>query len=234
MSSITKRNFNAIFDKEMCTFLESKGICVEQLRKAMEKKALKDLSYSVSKTDFLYEAQIKGIKNYSIVTKRQLINTLWNHVEMVDKTNLKRMKTRNSKVPTSDDEDELRLIPEPAPAPVPVTVGPYSKEDLVQMIFTYVADKKKRKQISKCVRREVWNRYIGEERGTHACFCCDITVMSQFLFEVGHVISVHNNGDLSIENLRPICSLCNKSMGTKDMLEFITEQNLPGLKNFVK
>jgi len=92
---------------------------------------------------------------------------------------------------------------------------------------------KKRKHVSKCIRREVWNHYIGEEHGTHACFCCDITVMSQFLFEVGHVVSVHNNGDLSIENLRPICSLCNKSMGTRNMLEFIKEQNLAGLKNFV-
>ena len=92
---------------------------------------------------------------------------------------------------------------------------------------------KKRKHASKCIRREVWNHYIGEEHGTHACFCCDITVMSQFLFEVGHVVSVHNNGDLSIENLRPICSLCNKSMGTRNMLEFIKEQNLAGLKNFV-
>ena len=57
--------------------------------------------------------------------------------------------------------------------------------------------------------------------------------MSQFLFEVGHVVSVHNNGDLSIENLRPICSLCNKSMSTRNMLEFIKEQKLGGLKNFV-
>ena len=57
--------------------------------------------------------------------------------------------------------------------------------------------------------------------------------MSQFLFEVGHVISVHDNGDLTIENLRPICSLCNKSMGVQNMVEFIREQKLAGIKNFV-
>ena len=87
--------------------------------------------------------------------------------------------------------------------------------------------------MSKCIRREVWNRYIGEEKGTHTCFCCDITIMSQCIFEVGPVISVHDNGDLSIGNVRPICSLCNKSMGNQNILEFIKEQNLAGLKNFV-
>ena len=57
--------------------------------------------------------------------------------------------------------------------------------------------------------------------------------MSQFFFEVGHVVSVHDNGDLSIENLRPICGLCNRSMGTMNMVEFIKAQKLSGLKNFV-
>ena len=123
----------------------------------------------------------------------------------------------------------------------------HKKQQLVEMIMTRHAEltikpdtaetssptKKKRKHMSKCIRREVWNQYIGEEKGTHACFCCDITIMSQFVFEVGHVISVHDNGDLAIDNLRPICSLCNKSMGTQNMVEFIKQQNLPGLKNFV-
>ena len=114
--------------------------------------------------------------------------------------------------------------------------GAYSKEELVQLMLTYlpVPNNKKRKHMSKCLRREVWNRYIGEENGTHACFCCETSIMSQFLFEVGHVVSVHDNGDLSIDNLRPICGLCNRSMGTMNMLEFIKAQNLSGLKNFVK
>ena len=111
--------------------------------------------------------------------------------------------------------------------------GAYSKEELVQLMLTYLPDpnKKKRKHVSKCLRREVWNRYIGEENGTHACFCCETSIMSQFLFEVGHVVSVRDNGDLSIDNLRPICGLCNRSMGTMNMLEFIKAQNLSGLKN---
>ena len=97
-------------------------------------------------------------------------------------------------------------------------------------MFRYIPDlnKKKRKHMSKCIRREVWNRYIGEEHGTHVCFCCDVSIMSQFVFEVGHVVSVHDNGNLSFDNLRPICLLCNRSMGTPNMPEFIKAQNLSG------
>ena len=111
----------------------------------------------------------------------------------------------------------------------------FSKEEFFELLVTYIQEvnKKKRKHMSKCLRREVWNHYIGEENGTHACFCCDISIMSQFFFEVGHVVSVHDNGDLSIENLRPICGLCNRSMGTMNMVEFIKAQKLSGLKNFV-
>ena len=73
----------------------------------------------------------------------------------------------------------------------------FSKEELIELMFRYIPDlnKKKRKHMSKCIRREVWNRYIGEEHGTHVCFCCDVSIMSQFVFEVGHVVSVHDNGN---------------------------------------
>jgi 5-methylcytosine-specific restriction endonuclease McrA len=36
----------------------------------------------------------------------------------------------------------------------------------------------------------------------------------------GHVISHANDGDVSIENLRPICDKCNNDMYTMDMREF--------------
>ena len=44
--------------------------------------------------------------------------------------------------------------------------GAYSKEELVELMISFLPGptKKKRKNMSKCIRREVWNRYIGEER----------------------------------------------------------------------
>jgi 5-methylcytosine-specific restriction endonuclease McrA len=40
-------------------------------------------------------------------------------------------------------------------------------------------------------------------------------------FDVGHVIAEKNGGTATIVNLRPICSSCNTSMGTRDMRDYV-------------
>ena len=90
----------------------------------------------------------------------------------------------------------------------------------------------KSRMISRPLRRAVWNKHVGEHVGSHLCFCCDLSVVSQLTFEVGHVISVFEGGTLDVENLRPICSSCNQSMGSMNMIRFIKIQNLKGTKNF--
>jgi 5-methylcytosine-specific restriction endonuclease McrA len=42
-------------------------------------------------------------------------------------------------------------------------------------------------------------------------------------FEVGHILAVSNGGNDEISNLRPICSVCNKSMGSKNMREYVLD-----------
>ena len=41
------------------------------------------------------------------------------------------------------------------------------------------------------------------------------------MFEAGHIIAERCGGPTNIENLRPICSLCNRSMGLKNMIDFM-------------
>jgi hypothetical protein len=45
-------------------------------------------------------------------------------------------------------------------------------------------------------------------------------IISQHIFECGHVISEKNGGNVTLDNLRPICSSCNKSMGVMNLEEF--------------
>ena len=78
-----------------------------------------------------------------------------------------------------------------------------------------------RKQLSAALRYKVWNKYIGQQIGIHKCFCCNDINITQQSFECGHIISVANGGLDSVKNLRPICSLCNKSMGSIAMNIFI-------------
>jgi hypothetical protein len=78
-----------------------------------------------------------------------------------------------------------------------------------------------RKQtISKALKISVWNKYIGEDIGKYKCLCCNITDITQLKFHVGHIIAEANGGTLHIDNLKPICECCNKSMRTKNMDEF--------------
>ena len=80
----------------------------------------------------------------------------------------------------------------------------------------------RKQKISAAVRNGVWEEYIG--KSTEAlCFCCGYENISRGNFECGHIVSEKEGGKATIQNLRPICSLCNKSMGKHNMMEFIKE-----------
>jgi hypothetical protein len=75
--------------------------------------------------------------------------------------------------------------------------------------------------IPAAVRRTVWNTYIGEEIGLTECYVGCKTKISQMTFECGHVEAESKGGLTIVDNLRPICSSCNRSMGTRNMHDFM-------------
>ncbi len=84
----------------------------------------------------------------------------------------------------------------------------------------------KRKNISITLKRRVWDTYIGRYIGIAKCLCCNLTEIDQLNFNCGHVISHYDGGDISIDNLRPICQSCNSSMGSMNMNDFINKYSL--------
>ena len=86
-------------------------------------------------------------------------------------------------------------------------------------------------KIPAAVRKIVWSTYIGNEK-SGKCLCCSIEEISNTNFECGHVKSEKNGGDSSIENLRPICGHCNKSVGSKNMDEFMDRYKIKKSKNW--
>lgn len=77
----------------------------------------------------------------------------------------------------------------------------------------------KRKSIPKPLRMKVWEKYIGDTlRGI--CFCCHREPITIANFECGHVLAVARGGENTLANLRPICSMCNKSMGAQHMDDY--------------
>ena len=83
--------------------------------------------------------------------------------------------------------------------------------------------KYKKRNIPIALKISVWNKYIGEEIGKTKCLCCNDRFITQMQFHCGHIISEINGGKTNINNLKPICSICNFSMGRKNMDEFAKE-----------
>lgn len=72
-----------------------------------------------------------------------------------------------------------------------------------------------KQRIPASLRQSVWLQWIGN-KFIAKCFVkwcrCKIT---PFTFEAGHNIPESKGGETNIENLRPICASCNKSMGNR-------------------
>ena len=79
----------------------------------------------------------------------------------------------------------------------------------------------KKKSIPASLRREVWTKWVGKKWETQ-CFVswCTNTLDALSSWEAGHDIAESKGGKTNIANLRPICSQCNKSMGTRSIREF--------------
>ena len=57
--------------------------------------------------------------------------------------------------------------------------------------------------------------------------CCSVEDISDTNFECGHIVSESAGGTVDIENLRPICGHCNRSIGKTNMEEFMTRYKIP-------
>tara|TARA_B100000902_G_C26916134_1_gene719341 strand:- start:57 stop:656 length:600 start_codon:yes stop_codon:yes gene_type:complete len=84
--------------------------------------------------------------------------------------------------------------------------------------------KPKKKKISPEMRFKVWEKYVGNKINAK-CFCClsaDITPFTSYkTFQAGHIKSEYNGGDISLENLLPICKICNVHMSTTNWDDYV-------------
>lgn len=73
--------------------------------------------------------------------------------------------------------------------------------------------------IPKALKAVVWENTF-QDKGHGLCIVCNKQKITPFNFECGHIIAEANGGKIVQENLRPICALCNRSMGKRDMRDF--------------
>jgi hypothetical protein len=74
-----------------------------------------------------------------------------------------------------------------------------------------------KKRIPAALRKQVWNNYIGAAKGQALCLVCKHNTIDKLGFEAGHVVPECLGGPTTLENLRPICGDCNRSMGSQHM-----------------
>lgn len=77
-------------------------------------------------------------------------------------------------------------------------------------------------KIPKHVRVRVWDRYFpNHSQGKCAQCSGHITVHH---FEAGHIVSEVNGGLVTIDNLIPMCGMCNRSLGARDLSKSFTHE----------
>jgi 5-methylcytosine-specific restriction endonuclease McrA len=79
----------------------------------------------------------------------------------------------------------------------------------------------KRKTIPSSIKQQMWEKYISKELRIGKCFCCRNKDILETDCHAGHVISDKEGGKAELDNLRPLCSKCNQSMGSENMYSFI-------------
>jgi 5-methylcytosine-specific restriction endonuclease McrA len=67
--------------------------------------------------------------------------------------------------------------------------------------------------IPKALREQVWITWNGKKFSNKCNVNWCENIISVFDFEVGHNVPESKGGATDINNLRPICSKCNRSMG---------------------
>lgn len=97
----------------------------------------------------------------------------------------------------------------------------YDSVKCEQNKYTHNTIKKyKKEKIPSTLRALVWNTYIGEGEGRGSCYACEKEKLNPFEFECGHIIAESKGGETNLDNLRPVCTKCNRSIGSQNMDDF--------------
>jgi len=91
---------------------------------------------------------------------------------------------------------------------------------------------KHRKSVPKALKDRLWDTTYGPEAGQGECYVCGMIINSK-RFEAGHIKAVYHGGSTTLNNLKCICSTCNKSMGTQNLEDF-RKTYFPAIRKRIK
>ena len=140
-----------------------------------------------------------------------------NSVQLIEELNLNVMNNGLNKYLGNEDVNSLI---ETAQKKGNFFLGIIPNYKWVQIIFGGMSSQQsyKKKHISSRLRQLVWKHYAPLNSMVSECFLCREVIQFES-FHCGHDIPESKGGETNLSNLRPICSACNLSMGTKTMQE---------------
>jgi 5-methylcytosine-specific restriction endonuclease McrA len=102
------------------------------------------------------------------------------------------------------------------------TRAAYYKECLTSLstIIETVEPNVLKAKISKKLKHEVWVHWFKEAESA-VCPCG--TSITEEESHSGHIVARAKGGKTAVENLRPVCALCNLRMGTRNLNEYFAE-----------
>lgn len=169
----------------------------EKLRKEIETKVREEMEIK-KKVD----EELVRLKKIEVKPKKKDVEPKKKDVE------LKKKDTDQVPIPGEESATEsVALITPIAP------VAP------VAPIVPVITPITKRKAIPKAVKSTLWNMHFTENNAKGDCQVCTKEIKMND-FEAGHIIAASNGGSDNLDNLLPICGLCNRSMGTQNLNEF--------------
>jgi len=92
-----------------------------------------------------------------------------------------------------------------------------------QKIVSKATPIQKRKTIPKRVKELVWEAYFGDNIAKSICPLCERNEIKITNFHCSHIIPAALGGTDTVDNLRPLCSGCNLSMGDQNMNDYIKQ-----------
>ena len=189
-------------------------LCCDLIAQLKKPIIVSDFKCEYCNKCYVDKARLKQHYAYCKVKREQVVQETCSQSEMMEM--FKHTLDKITKVVSNIQTKQDATTAECATTPPPEASSSATTPTLV----------KKKKTIPIALKRVVWDKYVGEEVGKTKCMCCKLTDITQLTFHCGHVKSEYNGGDLSVDNLRPICISCNSSMGTMDMFDFMTGYQL--------
>ena len=87
----------------------------------------------------------------------------------------------------------------------------------------------KKKKVPKALREQVWIQNVGAKFEDKCTIAWCKNTINVFDFHVGHNIPESKGGKTDINNLKPICSRCNLSMGNQYSITEWVQLGRPGV-----